>query len=432
MTNHTRRVFLGGAAAAAGVNAFAAATSSKVIGPNDRINVGIIGVGGMGFSHVRLLKKHADTTKSIQLVGVSDIYTKRKQRAKDFIGLEDKQIHHEYHELLARVDVDGVFIATPDHWHFRMAMDALEAGKDVYLQKPMTYTVEQARDLAAQVKKTGRVLQVGSQFASEAVYFKARDLMQEGVIGTPLFAQATYSRNSFHGEWDYEIEPEGTPENIDWKRFLGSAPSIPFNQDRYFRWRKYWDYSGGISTDLLYHRLTPLLLVLGPQFPARVSANGGIFVHKDREVPDTFSTCVEYPKFQVIMSASTAAAAPVRLISPAIIGHEATMEFVGNTEILITPEKIFAKKFEERYGGPELRVYAEPRTNMDQAHAENFFDCMRTRQKPNLDAEFGYQLMAAIGLGVKAYREGAQMNFMPAKRESYEGDGKNVDETQPA
>ncbi|HZL57719.1 MAG TPA: Gfo/Idh/MocA family oxidoreductase [Bryobacteraceae bacterium] len=432
MAFHSRREFLGGATAALGANALAAASSSRVIGANDRINIGIIGVGGMGFSHVRLLKSHADNTKTIQLTAVSDIYTKRKQRAKDYIGLADNRVHHDYQELLARPDVDGVFIATPDHWHFRMAMDALDAGKDVYLQKPMTYTVEQARDLAAHVAKTGRVLQVGSQFASETVYFKAREMVRQGIIGTPLFAQATYSRNSFHGEWDYAIDPEGTPENIDWKRFLGSAPNLPFNQDRFFRWRKYWDYSGGISTDLLYHRLTPLLMVLGPQFPARVSANGGIFVHKDREVPDTFSTCVEYPKFQVVMSASTAASAPVRLTSPAIIGHEATMEFVGNTEILITPEKIFAKKFAENHGGPELRVYVEPRASMDQMHAENFFDCMRSREKPNLDAQFGYQLMAAIGLGVKAYREGAQMNFMPTKRDSYEGDGKNVDETQPA
>ncbi|HVW85486.1 MAG TPA: Gfo/Idh/MocA family oxidoreductase [Bryobacteraceae bacterium] len=427
----TRRDFLGGAAMALGAGAFKAA-AARVIGANDRINVGLIGVGMMGFGHVRLLKKHADTTGTIQITAVSDIYSARKQRARDYIGLKDKDIHHEYHELLARPDVDAVFIATPDHWHFRMAMDAMDAGKDVYLQKPMTYTIEEAKQLAEHVKKTGRVLQVGSQFASEAVYFKAREMMQQNIIGTPLFAQATYSRNSFHGEWDYNIDAEGTPENIDWKRFLGSAPSRPFNQDRYFRWRKYWDYSGGISTDLLYHRLTPLLMVLGPQFPVRVSANGGIFVHKDREVPDTFSTCVEYEKFQVVMSASTAASAPVRLISPAIIGHEATMEFVGNTEILITPEKIYAKKFQEQYGGPELRVYVEPRASMDQVHAENFFECMRTRQKPNLDVEFGYQLMAAIGLGVKAYREGAQMTWKPSKRDSYEGTGKNVDETQPA
>jgi predicted dehydrogenase len=431
LTMSTRRDFLGTAAAAIGATALKGATP-RPIGANDRINIGIVGVGGMGFSHVRLLKNHADTTRTIQLTGISDIYTKRKQRAKEFIGLADKDVHHDYQDLLARSDVDGVFIATPDHWHFRMAMDALDAGKDVYLQKPMTYTIEEAKELAAHVKKTGRVLQVGSQFASEAVYFKARELMQRNIIGTPLFAQATYSRNTFHGEWDYQIEPEATPENIDWKRFLGSAPSHPFSGERFFRWRKYWDYSGGISTDLLYHRLTPLLMVLGPQFPARVSANGGIFVHKDREVPDTFSTCIEYPNFQVVMSASSAASAPVRLISPAIIGHEGTMEFVGNTEILITPEKIYEKKFVEQHGTAELRVYVEPRTNMDQAHAENFFDCMRSRQAPNLDVQFGYQLMVAIGLGVKAYREGAQMNWMPSKRHGYEGTGQNVDENEPA
>ena len=373
---NTRREFIGGTAAALGASALRAATA-RVIGANDRINVGLIGVGGMGFSHVRLLKRHADATKTIQIIGVSDIYTKRKQRAKDFIGLSDKQIHHDYHELLARPDVDAVFIATPDHWHFRMAMDALDAGKDVYLQKPMTYTIEQAGQLAAHVHSTGRVLQVGSQFASEAIYFRARQLMQENIIGTPLFAQATYSRNSFYGEWNYRIEPEGTPENIDWKRFLGSAPNRPFNPDRYLPlaqilglFRRYLDRSAVSPPH-------PFALRARPAVPSRVSANGGIYVHKDREVPDTFSTCVEYDKFQVIMSASTAASAPVRLTSPAIIGHEATMEFVGNTEILITPEKIYAKKFQEKYGTGELRVYVEPRATMDQVHAENFFDCMR-------------------------------------------------------
>src|SRR5205085_2698374 len=112
---------------------------SRPIGANDRINVAIIGVGMMGFGHVKMLKNHQDTTNTIQFTAVSDIYAKRKQRAQDFLGLTDKDIHHDYHDLLARPDVDAVFIATPDHWHYRMAMDAMQAGKDVYLQKPMTY-----------------------------------------------------------------------------------------------------------------------------------------------------------------------------------------------------------------------------------------------------------------------------------------------------
>ena len=409
----------------------AALSATRVLGANDRINLGIIGVGGMGFGHVRMLKPRTD----VQIVADSDIYTSRKKRARDFLGLAEKDIHHEYQDLLARSDVDAVFVVTPDHWHARMSLDALDAGKDVYVQKPMAYRIEEAKSMADRVKKTGRILQVGSQYASEPQYLKARDLVAQGAIGKPLWAQGTYCRNSFHGEWDYSIDPEGTEENIDWRHFLGSAPKRPFSQDRYFRWRKYWDYSGGISTDLLYHRLVPFLVALGPQFPVRVSANGGIYVHKDREVPDTISTTIEYPDFQVIMSSSMAADLPGSHLEPVIYGHEGTIEFKGN-ELVVTPEPIFAKAT----GKQPLRIPAET-LNLHVAHMENFFDCVRSRQQPHLDAEFGYRAMVAIGLGVEAYRESRQMAFDPLteqvlksapRRDEYEGNGKNVDETSPS
>ena len=418
----SRREFLGAAALTA---------TSRVLGANDRINLGIIGVGGMGFGHVKMLKPRTD----IQITAISDIYTKRKQRARDFLGLAGKDIHHEYKDLLARSDVDAVFVVTPDHWHYRMAMDALDAGKDVYVQKPMAYRIEEAKSMAERVKKTGRVLQVGSQYASEPQYHKARELVAQGAIGKPLWAQGTYCRNTFHGEWNYEIDAEGTEDNIDWKRFLGSAPKRPFNQDRYFRWRKYWDYSGGIATDLLYHRLVPFLVTLGPQFPVRVSANGGIYVHKDREVPDTISTTIEYPDFQVVMSSSMAADLPGEHLSPVIYGHEGTIEFRGK-ELVITPEPIYAKATKKQ---PQ-RIPTETR-DLHVAHMENFFDCVRSRKSPNLDADFGYRAMVAIGLGVEAYRESRQFSFDPSTervlksaphREAYEGTGKNVDETTPS
>ena len=210
----SRREFLGAAAVTA---------TSRVLGANDRINIGIIGVGGMGFGHVKMLKPRTD----IRITAISDIYTTRKQRARDFLGLADKDVHHEYKDLLARSDVDAVFVVTPDHWHYRMAMDALDAGKDVYVQKPMAYRIEEAKAMAERVKKTGRVLQVGSQYASEPQYFRAREASQQGLIGKPLWAQGTYCRNTFHGEWNYQIDAEGTEDNIDWKRFLGSAPEAP-------------------------------------------------------------------------------------------------------------------------------------------------------------------------------------------------------------
>ncbi|MEO7650452.1 MAG: Gfo/Idh/MocA family oxidoreductase [Bryobacteraceae bacterium] len=435
---NSRREFLGAAAVSPLMAASKPAAPARVIAANDRIHVGVIGVGGMGFSHVKMLQAYADKG-NIQITAVSDLYTKRKQRAREFLSLADKDVHHDYHDLLARRDVDAVFIATPDHWHFRMALDALEAGKDVYLQKPMTYRIEEAKTLADYVRKSGRVLQVGSQYASEVQYIRAREIVEQGLIGKPLWAQGTYCRNTYHGEWNYKIDSEGTAENIDWKRFLGSAPKRPFSQDRFFRWRKYWDYSGGIATDLLYHRLVPFLVTLGPQFPVRVSSNGGIYVHKDREVPDTVSTTIEYKDFQIVMSSSMAADLPGAKINPILYGHEGIIEFRGK-ELLVTPEPLYAKKFLEKTGQKQLRIDA-PSSVLHVMHMENFFDCMRSRKQPNLNADFGYRAMVAIGLSVEAYRESRQMAFDPVServlrsaphRDGYEGNGKNVDETSPA
>jgi predicted dehydrogenase len=428
----SRRQFL----AAAGAGPLMAKSAARIVGANDRINIGVIGAGGMGFGHIRLLQKMKEGGAAIQITAVSDIYTRRKQRAHDFLKLSDQEIHHDYHDLLARSDIDAVFVVTPDHWHYRQAMDALAAGKDVYLQKPMSLTVEEAKSIAAEVKKSGRVMQIGSQYASEPQYFKAREIIAQGLIGKPLWAQGTYSRNTHHGEWNYRIDPEGTAENIDWKRFLGSAPRRPFSQDRYFRWRKYWDYSGGIATDLLYHRLVPFLLALGPQFPVRVSANGGIYVHKDREVPDNVSTTIEYPDFMVIMSSSMTSEEPNTQLRPVLYGHEGVIEFRGK-ELVVKPEPIYRKKFKEKTGQEQLVLPAEVK-ELHVAHMQNFFDCMRSRQKPNLDADFGYKTMVAIGLGVDAYRESRQLAWDAAsekiarsapRREGYEGHGRNVDET---
>ena len=431
----SRREFLGVGAAMP----LLAGSAARVIGANDRIGVGVIGAGGMGFGHIRLLQKMIENGANLRVAAVSDIYTKRKQRAQDFLKLEAKDVHHDYRDLLQRSDIDAVFVVTPDHWHYRMGMDALAAGKDLYLQKPMTLTIEEAREMAAATQKLGRVVQIGSQYATEPYCVKAREIVQQGLIGKPLWVQGTYSRNTYHGEWNYSIDPEGVAENIDWKRFLGSAPKRAFSQDRYFRWRKYWDYSGGIATDLLYHRLVPFLSVLGPQFPVRVSANGGIYVHKDREVPDNITTTIEYPDFMVIMSSSMTSEEPNRQIRPVLMGHEGMMEFRAK-ELVVTPEPLFKKKFMDKTGQEQLILPLEVK-ELHTAHMQNFFDCMRSRQLPNLNADFGYKTMVAIGLGVDAYRESRQLAFDPVagkiaksapRRDSYEGHGRNVDEKEPA
>jgi predicted dehydrogenase len=419
-----------GTAAGAANQKVSARSASRVLGANDRINMSIIGVGGIGTARLRLYLEKCAQESNIQVVAVSDVYSMRRERARGLAKLSPADVYVDYRDLLARPDVDAVEIATPDHWHARMALDALAAGKDVYLQKPMTYTVEEARQVAEAAAKSDRILQVGSQGLSAPATHKAKELIQEGAIGELLWAQDSSSRNSVHGEWNWRIEPEGTPETIDWDRWLGSAPKRPFSAERFFRFRKYWDYSGGIATDLFYHRLGPLLFAMGPRLPICVTACGGIYVQKDREVPDTYATQIEYPEFYISLSGSMANAAGGTYHGAAIYGHEGTIKFEG-ASLVVTPEKL------DKARAPQPKVYEYPEADgraRHFAHASNFFDCMRSRKAPNLPAELGYQIMAAIGLGVESYRQrravlfdqrtGRRTDELP-ERPRWEGDGKN-------
>ncbi len=430
----TRRDFLAGAATAAATLGASptARSASRVLGTGDRIRVGIIGVGGMGFGHLRSFVRQSEETRDIQVVAASDIYTRCKERAKAVAGLQDKDVHRDYRDLLARSDVDAVLIATPDHWHARMAIDAMAAGKDVYLQKPMTLTIDEARQVAQAAVQHKRVLQIGSQHVSDPRCHKTREAIQAGEIGELLWAQGTYSRNSRVGEWNYYVDEEASPETIDWPRWLGPAPKRPFSAERYFRWRKYWDYSGGIATDLFYHKLGPILFAMGPRFPTRVTGSGGIYVQKDREVPDTYATVIEYPNFYINLSSSMASAAPLKYFPDAIYGHKGTIIFERNG-IRVVPEPVFSPR-----GTPEQaragKLIEVPQVNIGRAHTDNFFAAMRSRTQPVLHGDLGYQIMVAIKLGVDSYREGRVKFFDPATqrvaeqggpRPAYEGDGKN-------
>jgi predicted dehydrogenase len=326
----------------------------------------------------------------------------------------------DYREILARPDIDAVIVATPDHWHARIAIEAMNQGKDVYLEKPMTHTVDEAREVAETVDKTKRVLQVGSQTTSSDQWWKARKAIEDGMIGQLIMSQGSYHRNSTQGEWNYPIEPEAGPngkgENfIDWKTWLGPAHERPYDADRFFRFRKYWDYSGGIATDLYYHVMAPLNICWGrAQFPYRVSGNGGIYVFKDeREVPDTFTLAADYAAGHTLCL--TSSMANDTHIPGLIRGHEGTIvmvphgQFEGKVEyITVTPQKIAKDKFKSKFGnGIEIKIECEPR----ETHMMNFLNCVRTRQKPVLDAQTGYRAQVTISMAVQSYREGRALFF---------------------
>ncbi len=396
----------------------AQAAQGRVAGANDRINLGIIGVGGRGSSLLRQFLRIGEADGKSRFTAVCDVYEKRKQEAQERSKAEFATL--DYRALLDRKDVDAVIIATPDHWHAQMAIEAMKKGKDVYLEKPMTHTIEEARQVWETAVQTGRIVQVGSQTTSADQWWKARKVIEDGMIGQLLMSQGSYHRNSTGGEWNYKIDPEAGPEGkganyIDWKMWLGSAAGRAYDAERFFRFRKYWDYSGGIATDLFYHVVAPLNICWGEaQFPYRVCGMGGIYVFKDREVPDTFTLTADFAKgHSLVLSSSMANSTHI----PGLIrGHEATLvmvehgQFEGRTDsISVTAERPFRDAFYKKYGTEKVVIPVEDKG--PDAHMKNFLECVKTRQKPVLDALTGYKAMVTIAMSVESYRQGKVLYF---------------------
>jgi predicted dehydrogenase len=342
--------------------------------------------------------------ENIQIVAVCDIYDPRKNRAQT---TTNATLHHDYRKLLENKDIDAVWIATPEHWHAIQAVEAMQAGKDLYLEKPMVRYVDEARKVYETAVRTGRIVQVGSQGTTDPKWQRAKALIKEGKIGTAVWSQTSYCRNSVRGEWNYSIDADASPSNLDWNAFLGPAPKRPFDKDRFFRWRKYWDYSAGITSDLFPHVMHPLFIAMDLGFPTRVSATGGIYVHPDREVPDTIHLLADFPSgHTMLVAGSTANETGLETL---IRGHKANM-YLGGNGVVIRPERTFAEEVEE------LRETIPAPEREIPAHQKNFLKCVRTREQPNCPIELAYKVHVAVGLAETAYRESKTMRFDPEKK----------------
>lgn len=423
-----RRTFVASAAAVgmagsafAKSTAKAAAAPGRVIGANDKINVAVIGVGGRGFYVADKFDKYNEVkANSCQIVGVCDVYQKRVTRAKDRFKVEGTL---DYREILNRSDVDAVIVATPDHWHAKIALEAMDKGKDVYLEKPMCHTVEEVKSLIDTVRETKRVVQVGSQTTSADQWWKARKVLADGMLGQMIMSQGSYHRNSVDGEWNWTIDKDAGPDKkgedyIDWKMWLGSAPKRNFDADRFFRFRKYWDYSGGIATDLFFHVMAPMNICWGePQFPSRVAGSGGIYVFKDeREVPDTFHLMAEYAKGYSVVLTSTMANS--EHIPGLIRGHKGSLVMVEHGQferytpyITVKPEKrVIDADYKAKWGEDPIKIDV-PETDMMNAHIGNFLDCVHSREQPRLNVEVAARAQVAITMAVHSYRQGRVLYF---------------------
>ena len=329
----TRRHFL--RATAAGLAASALTAQDKT-SANDRVQVATIGLGGMGTGDTQT----SASVPGVQLIAVADIYQGRLDHAKEVFGKEVFTTR-DYREVLARKDVDAVIIATPDHWHSHISIDAMNAGKDVYCEKPMVQHVDDGKPVIEAQQKTGRIMQVGSQRVSSIVYQKAKDLFRAGAIGELNMVEAWWDRNSAIGAWQYSIPLDATPANIDWDRFLGRAPKVPFEPVRLFRWRNYRDYGTGVAGDLFVHLFSGMHFVTGAIGPTRVYATGGLRFWKDgRDVPDVLLGLYDYPATQAHPAFNLALR--VNFVDGA--GESSGFRFVGSEGIMTVDDGVTLSK----------------------------------------------------------------------------------------
>ncbi|HWD18940.1 MAG TPA: Gfo/Idh/MocA family oxidoreductase [Verrucomicrobiae bacterium] len=403
------------------------APSANVAGANNQLIVGYIGVGGQGMAHVHTQKTGAAANNIVQ-AAVCDLSTHRCGVAKDEIGGNCKT-YKDYEELLAQKDIDAVTISTVDHWHCKTAIAAVQAGKHVYVEKPVTRYLPEVFDLYDEVKKSGKILQVGSQGCTAAGWHKAAELIKAGQIGTPVWAQGFYCRNNPKGEWNYAIQDWCKPEDLNWDKWQAPVhDKKAFDADSYFRWRKYYTYCAGLLGDLVPHRLLPLMVATGnPEYPTRVTSIGTKNVHSDkgtpgtpeRDSPEFVELLAEFPSGLTlsIVACSVAARSPGFVI----YGQKATLEIGTSGErVELKPEKEFADEVDlQTFDG------LTPTEDIGE-HEKNWFESIRANKQPNAGIELAVRAQVVISLAEMSNRLNMMCLFDEKTRTVKTLDGKEV------
>jgi len=387
--------------------------------PSERITVGHIGAGARAHELMQGVMANPGT----EIVGVVDAYTGRVERAIDRTKGRAKA-YPTHHDLLADKSIDAVVIATPDHWHKQIIIEALRAGKDVYSEKPLTYRASDGVEIIDAVRQSGRILQVGSQGMSSRTQQTAKEWIRSGKLGKITMIRAAYNRNTAEGAWLYPIPPDASPKTVNWDMFLGPAPKVPFNLERFFRWRCYSDYSGGIATDLFVHLCTTIHYLMDAKIPSRAMAMGELYRWKEsRNVPDTLNAILEYPEGFAVSLSSTFNNEFSAQGGFQILGTEGTL-IIGDG-VTFYPEKAvednrwivesWPKSLEEayyrdpkviatevepakNYKKPEPQKFNDEGPDPTELHFGHFFESVRTRKPYWEDAVAGHHAAACAHL----------------------------------
>ncbi len=384
----------------------------------EKITIGFIGVGNRGRSNLRSVLESA-AEQNIAVGAVCDLWDKRRDEARDLANLPADRAFTDYRKLLELKDLDAVLISTTDQWHAQIAIDALNAGKHIYVEKPFTRYLGEAFDVYDTVKKTGKVMQLGTQGASDPAWVRCAEIVNSGGIGPLVLAQASYMRNSgSKGEWNYRIDPDFKQDSLDWKQWLGPVKNREFSADHYFRWRKYYPYCAGITGDLIPHRLSPMLLATGTkEFPSRVVSLGTRSIQTDRDVNDNVQIVAEFPSgfaFQVIGSTINEQGLP-----DVIRGHHATLTIGGGT-INLNPERPFADEIDQE----SIQV---ERPSVQQAHLKNWYQCIREGGEPVAGPDLAIRQQTILSLAELSERKNVMCLFDAKTRKITTGDGRELE-----
>lgn len=391
---------------------------------NDRINIAVIGLGIMGHNNVNSALK----VPGVQLVAACDLYSGRLERAKELFG-KDIFLTKDYREILNRKDVDAVIIATGDHWHARITTEALQKGKHVYCEKPMVHLIKEGAGIIAAEKASNKILQIGSQRVSSIIYAKARELYKSGEIGKLNMVNAIYDRQDALGAWQYTMPTDGSPETVDWDKYIAGMPKTPYDPKKFFWWRNYRQFGTGIAGDLFVHLLSGTHVITGSKGPKSIFSSGQLSKWKDgRDVPDVVTGIMEYPEteehpafqltLQVNFISGTGGSELVRFVGDEgiidVSGDRLTVRHnilpkapgIGGWDALGTyPQAMqdsILQQYNTRYSSEDQKrpvkldiIYKQPEEYDEHlAHHANFFDSVRSGKPVVENSEFGFRAAA--------------------------------------
>ena len=398
-----RRQFLANTAAA-GAAVWVMSPMARVLGANDRLRLGLIGGGARG----QELLSQALKLPNVELVAVADVYARRHDEVRRVAPAA--RAFSDHRRLLDLKDVDAVLVASPLHCHARHFLDTIAAGKDLYAEKTMTWSIPEAEACLAAAKRSDRVIQIGLQHVSTGAFADARKWVADGVVGKVTSVESWMSRNTprGHGQWVRPVPSDCTADNVQWDLFLDGRPARPFDAFRFINWRLFWEFSGGNITENMVHQLSWIMGVLDLPVPVAAYMSGGVFSEKDgREVPDTIAVTLDFPTDLVVTWQSTFSNSRYGL-GERILGSHGTVERVSGSTDMVTGRLTSGVRYDpEKANRPDGAAVLGQ--SPDQDHMANFVDCVRSRKTPNAPVEVGYRTAVAAHMANLAYRQKARV-----------------------